>query len=221
MEGSALYIHNEGPFPTDRLAQLAQHNHPNDVEDVMKNIRTMRLKDVDDQYNTLAYHLPAFVESQVNTSKPVRLVVIDSISAVYRGDSTMSRFEKMKEICDLSTRLKHLAIKYNLAVVAVNQVSDVFSKENVQNMDHIDKWMDFHLINQNGNQMLGLYIQSLLKKPILGLAWSNAVNTRIRLARSPMLEGMKTRRIIFLEFSPVAPRLGCEVTIELGGVKSR
>lgn len=186
----------------------------------MNNIRTMRVKDVDDQYNMLAYHLPAFVESQVNTNKPVRLVVIDSICAVYRGDSTMKRFEKMKEICDLSTRLKQLAIKYNLAIVAINQVSDVFTKDNIQNVEHIDKWMDFHLINQKGNQMLGLYIESLLKKPILGLAWSNSVNTRIRLARSPMLEGMRTRRIMFIEFSPVAPRLGCEIQIEQGGIRS-
>ncbi|KAI7891666.1 Rad51-domain-containing protein, partial [Mucor mucedo] len=68
LEGSAIYIHNEGPFPTDRLAQLARHNHPNNVEEIMNSIRTMRVKDVDDQYNMLAYHLPAFVESQANTS---------------------------------------------------------------------------------------------------------------------------------------------------------
>lgn len=184
------------------------------------NIHTIRVKDIDDQFSVLAYHLPAFVESQVNKNKPVRLVVIDSISAVYRGDSTMKRFEKMKEICDISTRLKQLAAKYNLAVVAVNQVSDVFTKDNAQNIENIDRWMDFRLINQNGNQMLGLYIQSLLKKPILGLAWSNSVNTRIRLARSPMLEGMRTRRIMFIEFCPVAPRLGCEVRIEQGGMRS-
>ncbi|GAA5807167.1 hypothetical protein MFLAVUS_000521 [Mucor flavus] len=219
-EGSAVYIHNEGPFPSDRLDQLANHNQPDNAQEIKNNIHTMRVNDIDDQFRVLAYALPAFVESQVNQKKPVRLVVIDSIGAVYRSDSTMKRFEKMKEICEVGTRLKKLAYKYNLAVVAVNQVADVIAKNNSQSIENIGNWMDVQLINQKDNQMLGLYIQSLLKKPILGLAWSNSVNTRIRFARSPMLEGIKTRRIMFIEFSPTAERLGCEVRIEQGGVKS-
>lgn len=103
--------------------------------------------------------------------------------------------------------------------MAVNQVSDVFQKEKNGNKDYIDNWMDFKLVNTDeNNQMIGLYIQSLLKKPILGLAWSNSVNTRIRLARSPMLERLQTKRVMFVEFSPIASRLGCELTIDDSGI---
>lgn len=202
------------------MDQLVNHSHPHNVQEFKNNIHTIRVNDIEDQFRVLAYKLPAFVESQANKKKPIRLVVIDSISAVYRSDSTMKQFEKMKEICEVGTRLKELASKYNLAVVAINQVSDVIAKDNMQSNDNVDNWMDFHLINHKGNQMLGLYIQSLLKKPTLGLAWSNSVNTRIRFARSPMLEGMNTKRIMFIEFCPVATRVGCEVRIEQSGVKS-
>lgn len=147
--------------------------------------------------------------------------MIDSISAIYRSEPTFERnkFDKMSEICELGSRLKKLADQYRVAIVAVNQVSDVFEKEKNGNRDYIDSWMDFKLVNtDDSNQMIGMFIQSLLKKPILGLAWSNSVNTRIRLARSPMLERLKTRRVLFVEFSPIATRLGCELTIDDSGI---
>lgn len=224
-----MYIHSEGPFPSARLEQMANKLYPNKVDEVKSNIHTFRVKDSESQYRAIAYQLPAFLESQKKQKKkPVRLIVIDSISAVYRGDSTIKRFEKMTEICDIGTRLKKLAGQYNLAIVTVNQVSDVFASaknkngnNNALSIDIVENWMDFRLINQDpNNNHIGLYIQSLLKKPILGLSWSNSINTRIRLARSPMLDGITTRRVLFVEFSPIASRLGCEIIITEGGIKA-
>lgn len=221
LEGSAIYVHSEGPFPSARLDQLAAEKYPNNQDEVKQNIHTIRVTDSESQYRVLAYQLPAFLEMQKRQGKrPVRVIVIDSISAIYRGESSLERFQKMSEICEIGMRLKKLASQYNLAIVAVNQVSDVPTKGDSANTEGIESWMDFRLINQDSNHMIGLYIQSLLKKPILGLSWSNSVNTRIRLARSPMLEGMSTRRVIFLEYSPIAPRLGCEIIIDRGGIKS-
>lgn len=221
LEGSAIYIHSEGPFPSARLNQLANEKYPNNPNDVKENIHTIRVTDSENQYRVLAYQLPAFLESQKKQGKrQVRVIVIDSISAIYRSEASLKRFDKMSEICEIGTRLKKLASQYNLAIVAVNQVSDVPTKDNNPNTEGMESWMDFRLVNQDDNHMIGLYIQSLLKKPILGLSWSNSVNTRIRLARSPMLEGMQTRRVLFIEFSPKAPRLGCEIIIDQGGIKS-
>lgn len=217
LEGAAVYIHSEGPFPSARLDQLVSQYPASRQQQLKNNIHTIRIRSSEEQYQVLAYQLPVFLERQRN----IKVVLIDSISAIYRSEPTFERnkFDKMSEICELGSRLKKLADQYRVAIVAVNQVSDVFEKEKNGNRDYIDSWMDFKLVNtDDSNQMIGMFIQSLLKKPILGLAWSNSVNTRIRLARSPMLERLKTRRVLFVEFSPIATRLGCELTIDDSGI---
>lgn len=222
MEGSAVYICSEGPFPSSRLDQIVNIYPTSKQQDLRNNLFILRVHDSEEQYRVLAYQLPAFLERNKRSTKPVRIVVIDSISATYRGEAPSARkglFSKMSEICDIGTRLKKMASEYNVAIVAVNQVSDVINQKDSANTDHLENWMDFRLINvDERNHMIGLYIQSLLKKPVLGLSWSNSVNTRIRLARSPLLENMNTRRVLFVEFSPVAPRSGCEIVIDQSGI---
>lgn len=222
LEGSAVYIHSEGPFPSSRLEQLTAEYPSSEREEIKTHIHTIRIKDSEDQYRVLAYQLPAFLEMQRRPGrKRVRVVVVDSISAIYRSEPTQpgKRYEKMSQICEIGTRLKKMASEHGVAIVAVNQVSDVPTSNTNSNLDQLESWMDFQLVNnKENNHMIGLYIQSLLKKPVLGLSWSNAVNTRIRLARSPMLESMQTRRVLFLEFSSAAPRLGCEVIIKNNGL---
>jgi RecA/RadA recombinase len=181
-------------------------------------IHTVYIKDSEQQYRTIAYQLPAFLESHKN----VRLVVIDSICAVYRGEGTGNRgakFKKMTEICDMGTRLKQMAAKHSVAIVALNQVSDVPDAP----AKLVESWLDFELVSHAKKGIpspLGIYIQSLTKRPVLGLSWSNSVTTRIRLARSPMTDGLATRRALFVEFSPFVPRIGCEFTICNSGIHS-
>ncbi|KAI7906735.1 P-loop containing nucleoside triphosphate hydrolase protein [Cokeromyces recurvatus] len=224
LDGSAVYIHSEGPFPSARLDQLVS-SYPSDRQQTLKNnIYTIRINDSEEQYRLLSYQLPAFLLQQKKAKKQVRVVVIDSISAIYRSELTPvnRRFNKMSEICEIGSRLKKMASQFDVAIVAVNQVSDVLTKNNNPSTDQLEHWMDFRLINSNeNNHMIGLYIQSLLKRPVLGLSWSNSVNTRIRLARSPMLDGMITRRVLFVEFSPKAQRLGCEVMIDDSGIHAK
>ncbi|GAN05547.1 DNA repair protein XRCC3-like [Mucor ambiguus] len=217
LEGAAVYIHSEGPFPSNRLDQLVSQYPASKQQQLKNSIHTIRIRTSEEQYQVLAYQLPAFLERHPN----IKVILIDSISAIYRSEpaSERNKFDKMSEICELGSRLKKLADQYRVAIVAVNQVSDVFEKEKNGNRDYIDSWLDFKLVNADeSNQMIGMFIQSLLKKPILGLAWSNSVNTRIRLARSPMLERIQTRRVLFIEFSPIASRLGCELTIDDSGI---
>ncbi|CEG64973.1 hypothetical protein RMATCC62417_01859 [Rhizopus microsporus] len=207
LEGSAIYIHSEGPFPSSRLNQLVD--------------KYVSKYDGESQYRVLAYQLPAFLDLQQKSQKKIRLVVIDSISAIYRSDNTYKqRFDKMSEICEIGMRLKRIASQYNLAVVTINQVTDVpdTSLKGSAFISHMEEWLDFSLINQQENGRLGLFIHSLLKKPILGLSWQNSVNTRIRLARSQMMEHVVTRRVLFIEFSPKAKRSGCEVVIDDTGI---
>jgi archaellum biogenesis ATPase FlaH len=218
--GSAVYISSEGPFPMARFSQIVNIYPESRRQELNDNLFVHRVNDSEEQYRVLAYVLPAILENNKHKEHPVRIIVIDSISAIYRGErppAGRGRFNKMSEICDIGSRLKKMASKYNVAIVAINQVSDTFAQNN--STDHLENWMDFKLINvDEKNHMIGLYIESLLKKPVLGLSWSNSVNTRIRLARSPLLENMNTKRILFVEFSPIASRSGCEIVIDSSGI---
>ncbi|KAG0182800.1 hypothetical protein DFQ28_005274 [Apophysomyces sp. BC1034] len=225
--GSAVYLHSEGRFPAARLDQLTEAFCPKygiDADSARQSIHTMPVLDSQMQYRVLAYHLPVLLER----CRDVRLIVLDSISASYRSeqkqlqDNNKSRFERMEEICELGTKLKRLAHQYRVAVVVVNQVSDALSKPKTTDSnplglppEHVAKWMDFHR-----DVPLSLFVHSLVKKPVLGLAWSNAVNIRIRLARSPMMDGAVTRRALFVDFSPAVPRRACEVVISKVGLQS-
>lgn len=193
-------------------------------EQLEKAIHTMRLTDRENQYQALVYQLPALLTRRRNK---VRVVVIDSISAIYRGEQDKNQFERMAEVCDLGLRLKRIASQYQVAIVAINQVSDVFTQNKDKSAlppELVDQWIDFRLESSSSTSPavpIAMFWQSLTKKPVLGMSWSNAVSTRIRLARSSISTSGSTRRALFVEFSPTAPRSGCEISIDMDGVKAK
>lgn len=76
---------------------------------------------------------------------PIRLIVLDSITALLRGadtafsSSSAGLTARSRFLCNTADRLKALAVEYNLAVVIINQVSDVFDRRvlaGVQVPDH-------------------------------------------------------------------------------------
>ncbi|KAI8145094.1 P-loop containing nucleoside triphosphate hydrolase protein [Fennellomyces sp. T-0311] len=222
--GAAVYLHSEGRFPGVRLDQMAQaYAKAYKVNpDTMKSaIHTMHLPDRETQYHVLSYQLPALLARRKN----IRVIVIDSISAPFRGDNsnTAARFDRITEICEVGSRLKKLAQQYNVAVVAVNQVSDTFKKGSNGTgapPELMEMWLDFNLEGFRKSP-LSLFWASLIKTPVLGMSWASAVSTRIRLARTVMAEYTATRRALFVEFSPAVPRSGCEVVIDDGGIRGR
>ncbi|KAI8093207.1 P-loop containing nucleoside triphosphate hydrolase protein [Halteromyces radiatus] len=226
----AVYIHNEGKFSSNRCHQLAtwfgkQYNLlPSKMTEA---IHTMYVPTTEAFFRSIAYQLPVLLERQ----KKIRLVVIDSLGSAYRGCGTeqqrMDQFDTLQEICELGWRLKKLAHEYQIAIVVVNQVSDIIidDRERKQNSDgylpsSMKDWLDITL---EGDHMtrIGMFIQSLAKKPILGMTWSNSVTTRIRMARSLMMDGQPTRRALLVEFSSLVPRRGCEITIDERGIRSK
>jgi len=117
LEGAAVYIHSEGPFPSTRLDQLVSQYPASKQQQLKNNIHTIRIRTSEEQYQVLAYQLPVFLERHPN----IRVVLIDSISAIYRSEpaSERNKFDKMSEICELGSRLKKLADQYQVAIVAV------------------------------------------------------------------------------------------------------
>ena len=103
----------------------------------------------------------------------INLVVIDSIASLFRFDNEyIKRSKKMANICHF---LKELAYKYNIIVLMVNDVSDVFKNEDIL-FSHTHNGS----IESSGRRV----------KPTLGLSWGNHINTRLMLSKHKYFENI-------------------------------
>ncbi|KAF2317174.1 hypothetical protein GH714_014288 [Hevea brasiliensis] len=160
------------------------------------------------------------IESFIGNSKthfPVRLIVIDSVAALFRsefGNTTSDLWRRSSLLFKISGKLKVLAKRYNLAVVVTNQVVDfVGSGEGVNGV-------------RIGN--LGSLCSSGRRVcPALGLAWASCVNSRLFLARDEngLVDGdessfpyWQTTRRLHIIFAPHLPYSSCELVIRREGV---
>lgn len=114
--------------------------------------------------------------------------------------------------------------QFEVPIVCANQVSDTFGggkDGSGEKEDHpFAKWLDMN-VNGGAGPSTAIFVESLSKKPALGLMWSNAVNMRIRLARSPRSERSPSRRLLCIEFAPHLPCAGCEIYVDVDGVHSQ
>jgi DNA repair protein RAD57 len=206
----------ESALPTTRLSQIAESlistlsiSPPPEIpsDDIDRAIDTLQshgdriyyynCSDLEAQEHIVKYQLPV-VLSRYN----VGLIIIDSVTANYRAEfdrpksSQASQMAtRSKDLRRLAGTLKDLAIEHNVAVVAVNQVTDAFRKstqssqeEDLLTLDYQGKWFD-GLVDEYGENM---------KKPALGLVWTNLITTRIMFVRDPLQTRMK------VVFSPYA-----------------
>lgn len=169
--GGSLILTSERELSTDRLIQLGEpllavhepraEERPEGeidprVKGLLDNILSNRVSDIDALEHALSYVIPALLESRLKTSssssssqpfpsrshlKPIRLIILDSLTALLRGGSasspstrpaatsSSSLTERSKHLCVVADLLKALAARYDLAVVVINQVSDVFQRQ--------------------------------------------------------------------------------------------
>ena len=160
------------------------------------------------QDHIVTYQLPV-----VLSRHRIGLVVLDSVTANYRAEfdrplptqRSQSQFTQMvqrsKDLRKLAGILKDLAIEWNVAVVAVNQVTDAFKRPSSQlsgatheedflSFDYQAKWFD-GLIDENGVEAT--------KKPALGLVWTNLITSRIMLVREN--DGRSRIKVVFSPFA--------------------
>ena len=96
-------------------------------------------------------------------SYSVKLVIIDSIAALFRHEFNADEsIQRAKSLWRQANSLKLLSER-NVAVVVINQVSDLF---------HDTPIMGTNLVPSSRKVV-----------PTLGLTWSNCVNTRVQLSR--------------------------------------
>ncbi|XP_062589034.1 DNA repair protein XRCC3-like [Saccostrea cucullata] len=200
----AAYICTEDAFPSKRLGQMIDY-----------------LRRRSDRHRQIAFGDQIFIEHVpdleslnmcIHQKLPhllsggnVKLLVIDSVAAVFRSDYELKdMYKRSKHMASLAASLQQLSSKYCLPVVCVNQVTDSM---------------------QTG-------VKS--KVPALGLAWSNQVTSRLSLARTSreldlprtMLNGAvvggfsTSIRTLDIVFAPNLPNLTIMYVIDQEGIKA-
>ena len=246
---STAFVTTEGEFPVDRLSQLlprfARRMRATDVKAAsvaaLARIFVEKAMDIETLWKFVDERLPSLLEQ-----KGVRLVVLDSIAALFRGDvdygeSTRSALgERASWMTRCALRMKALADEYDVAFVVTNQVSDVFVAESASFV------AQRHAIAALSSAGAGAMLASSAAfcsaqpwvrggddridrrgdgvrrvKPALGLAWSHLIGTRVMIHRASsaiLVEGSVVRHLR-LVFSPRHPRSVCSFVILRDGVK--
>ncbi|KAL9242272.1 hypothetical protein vseg_016290 [Gypsophila vaccaria] len=227
--GSSLYIYTEFPFPHRRLRQLGDafcRNRGgyfgNSTYDPLGNVFVHGVYDAHQLFDVLL-KLDSFLSRRKSGRWPVRLIVIDSIAAVFRSEfeNTPADLKRRSSFFfKIAGRLRELAEKFGLAVVVTNQVVDFVGSNDGINALRI------------GN-LKCLYTSGRRVCAALGLAWANCVNTRLFISRSDEVLGersglveedgsdsvcFRSRRHIHVVFAPHLPPSSCEFTILREGV---
>lgn len=214
--GAAVYVTTEGDAPMRRLDQLASSLPGELPPSPRDNIFVERAGRVAELLAIIA-RLRVFVRQRAASGRPIRLVVVDSIAAVIRVEfsNTVKRLtDRAGAMFKIAAELKALAHEFRLAVVVVNQATDVFT----------------------AGDSVRRFIQ-----PSLGLSWASAVNTRIVVSRADTSfvsrdnrhrvlaqaphgggasadDGGPRPRRMELVFSSFAPSSWCEYRIHPDGV---
>ncbi|KAI7835118.1 P-loop containing nucleoside triphosphate hydrolase protein [Kickxella alabastrina] len=202
-----IYIYTEGAFPAGRLAGMARRR-TNDVDALMRRVHVAEFADLETMLHAMEYKVPGILAKGV-----VPLVVVDSVAAHLRfgDDPDQMAFYRRRAamMVQLGKRIKKWNGQWRCAVLATNQVRDVF-----------------------GEPPAGAYraqVVSLVadrKAPALGAVWANIIDARIVMYQrraadagaAEIAENIgRNRRWIELEFSPWAPRAQCEVTLSDSG----
>ena len=161
--------------------------------------------------------------SEPKSRFPIRVIVIDSIAALFRSEFDNTPFDLKRRsslFFKISGKLKSLAKRFDLAVVVTNQVVDFMGENGGMNGLRI------------GNLQY-LYSSGRRVCPALGLAWANCVNSRLFLSRNEEVVAeenssvnvgngdtlrRQTRRRLHVLFAPHLPESSTEFVIRREGV---
>lgn len=187
ISGAACYITVGARLPTKRLAQL-QNNHQRLSPSLcsLSDVHTQSAPTIEVLLHILSINLPNLQDSisKQQERNPIRLVIVDSIASLFQAShpqTSGSLRERSKALSELARVAHNLASMCNIAVVFVNDVSDVFN-------DHATG-------NAGGQEILyrdqSRWFNSApscaresAKEASLGLVWANHLNTRIMLAKT-------------------------------------
>jgi len=188
LDGSAAYLTTSGGLPTPRLVQLL-HSHPQlaGSRSTLDNVQTSTTRTVSSLLHVLSDVLPASIltaNAQARSPRPppLKLLVIDSIAELLHYDedggktSTATLSERSRNLSAIAAQLHALASTHQLAVVALNRVTDTWDRRpaDVQPGE---------LLYADQARIFG-GVEGGSKSAALGLVWANQVNARIMLSHT-------------------------------------
>jgi DNA repair protein RadA len=117
-EGKAVYIDTEGTFRPERIRQIAEAMNAV-PEKVLKNILVARAFNSDHQILLLDK-----ITEMIKDGEPIKLVVIDSLTAHFRAEFTGrgQLADRQQKLNRYLHNLMRIAEQHNLAVFVTNQV---------------------------------------------------------------------------------------------------
>jgi DNA repair protein RAD57 len=136
--------------------------------------------------HVLSETFPALVEASKGQpdKKPIKLLVIDAITELFRNDemvSSVTLADRSKSLQEIATLLHMLANEHGLAVVVVNEVSEVVDRpQPPSSRAHEVSYKDQARLFSRANTLPG----ENTKQAALGLVWANQVNARMMLTRT-------------------------------------
>ncbi len=187
ISGAACYITVGAKLPTKRLAQL-QNDHPKLSSSLcsLDDVHTQSAPTFEILMHILTINLPNLQDSLSlqKERKPIRLVIIDSIASLFQAShpqTSRTLRERSKALSELSKVAHNLASMCNIAVVFVNDVSDVFNEQSAENAGNRE------ILYRDQSRWFSSTPSSTresAKEASLGLVWANHLNTRIMLAKT-------------------------------------
>jgi DNA repair protein RAD57 len=162
---------------------LAAH-HPSPV--TLDNIATQHAPDVDKLTVLLTSVLPVHVAACQSRGAPLRLLVIDSLTALFRDNTTnrpvsQTLYARSASLNSVGTLLQRVASIHEIAVVVLNDVTDVFAPNAVNSNESEE------LVYREQSRWFaraGGVAGEERHEAALGMVWSNQIHSRILLART-------------------------------------
>ncbi|NWI65723.1 XRCC3 protein, partial [Todus mexicanus] len=204
LESGAVYICTEDVFPSKRLQQLIDQQHklradvPAEITQKIKfgnSIFVEHAADLDSFHNCITKRISLLLMRGM-----VRLVVVDSIAALFRCEFGVSdSVAKAQYLQTFGAQLHSLSTRFRTPIVCVNQVWHQIASHAVENR----------------------------VCPALGITWANQLLMRLMVSRVPQPEqsagaashhpaNLRTLRVVF---APHLPPSFCYYTVKLEGVK--
>ncbi|CAE6411197.1 unnamed protein product [Rhizoctonia solani] len=200
LNGSSLYLTTLNRLSTSRLLEMISSHpvlsaHQSTVS--LDNIATQHAPDVDKLTVLLTTLLPVHVKTCRDRGCPLRLLVIDSMTALFRdkqANQPQTLYARSESLNAVGALLHQIASTHELAVVVLNDVTDVFAPHPTGGNE------DPELIYKEQSRWFaraGGVAGEERHEAALGMVWSNHLNSRMMLARTGRrrhIEGSRVRK---------------------------
>ncbi|CAE6384441.1 unnamed protein product [Rhizoctonia solani] len=196
--GSSLYLTTLNRLSTSRLLEMITSHPalaPHQSTISLDNIATQHASDTDKLTVLLTSLLPTHVAACRARGSPLRLLVIDSITALFRDKQTtqpQTLYARSGSLNAIGSLLHQIATVHELAIVVLNDVTDVFASNSTganENPEFIYKEQSRWFARAGGVSGEERH------EAALGMVWSNQLHSRVLLARTGRRRHVEGSRI--------------------------